>query len=1205
MKHFAAEVFFLCVFSIQRLAQAVEIPPQVKQLPTITEWSSATLVAFPLDENFSIKCEAKGNPEPVFHWTKDGEPYDPFVDPRVQTAKYSGTFKIHNNGNISDFQGKYRCYASNSLGTAISEEVQFIVPSVPTFPNEVIEPVVVKEGDPVVLHCNPPTGLPPLHIYWMTQDLVHIPQDDRVSVGLDGNLYFANVEEIDSRSDYCCVAAFTIFRTMVQKMPMTLTVHSDNSVNERRPKLLIPTGRNTSRVILRGEDLVMECIAEALPTPKLEWRKIGGDLPKHRVMTENYGKILKVKNVSEADGGTYRCIASNHIGTAQHEFHINVEEPPQWKKKPESNVYSIGSNTVLLCDATGNPQPEIKWKVNGVPIVNVTLPLNHLDFGREISITNLQLEDSAVYQCEASNTHGTILTSANIDVLHIPPLILSLNNVEYLTVARKPVFLHCKVFAVPTPVISWIKEDSTAPLQGANFFIHDNGTLEIKEPDQDDSGSYTCWVTNELKKTAITAHLRVLDATEVGLMPASAYILKSQTVLWNCHVETDPQLRNSLKISWRKDDEEILLMGTEHNRIIIEKNALSILSVMPEDQGNYSCVAHTSLDSASAKAYLTVLDVPNPPENLQLMEKQNQSVRLSWEAGNSHHSPMKAFIVEYEEKRWEPGEWQELARVPPNETAALLPLAPYLQYQFRVLAVNDVGRSQPSEPSELYETPPAAPDRNPGNLRVEVDDPNEMIIKWEPLKPAEHNGPGLAYRVSWRLSGQESKWNEETVRRHSFTVKDTPAYVPYDIQVQAENRFGSAPKPKIFMAYSGEKAPDAAPLNVTVEILNSTLIKVSWSKITEDQARGHLGGYKVNWWKVRSLLDGRKHQSEHHFLTFPGDRDSGMVPGLEPFSEYHLSVAAFNTRGDGPESVRKTFQTPQGVPEQPHFLKILSFDKDSVTLSWGLPSKPNGILTGYLLQYQMINDTDEIGTLNEINVTNPLKVAWRIPGLDHSTRYKFYLYACTALGCGKPVTEEGLTTMQASMGIGRISEAVNSTQRFRPTDSHEPRVQLTVQLVTKSEASNSSIFEDVIETRGRAYVGVHEGVSTQGWFIGLMCAVALLTLILLVVCFVHRNKGGKYSVKEKEDLHPDLEAESMKDENFGDYSDEKPLKSSLQSLSMDMKCSESADSLVDYGDGEHGQFNEDGSFIGAYIGSKGKETIEGNGNSTILYPIHA
>nr|KAF6473614.1 cell adhesion molecule L1 like [Rousettus aegyptiacus] len=97
-----------------------------------------------------------------------------------------------------------------------------------------------------------------------------------------------------------------------------------------------------------------------------------------------------------------------------------------------------------------------------------------------------------------------------------------------------------------------------------------------------------------------------------------------------------------------------------------------------------------------------------------------------------------------------------------------------------------------------------------------------------------------------------------------------------------------------------------------------------------------------------------------------------------------------------------------------------------------------------------------------------------------------------------------------------------------------------------------------------------------------MVAVAVLTLALLTVCFVKRNRGGKYSVKEKEDLHPDPEIQSGKDETFGDYSDsdEKPLKGSVRSLARGTGTTGSADSLAAYGDGDHGLFSEDGSFIG-------------------------
>lgn len=63
-----------------------------------------------------------------FRWTKNGQEFDPFLDPRLMKEENSGTFVIPNNGNLTEYQGTYRCYASNKLGTAISKEIEFIVP---------------------------------------------------------------------------------------------------------------------------------------------------------------------------------------------------------------------------------------------------------------------------------------------------------------------------------------------------------------------------------------------------------------------------------------------------------------------------------------------------------------------------------------------------------------------------------------------------------------------------------------------------------------------------------------------------------------------------------------------------------------------------------------------------------------------------------------------------------------------------------------------------------------------------------------------------------------------------------------------------------------------------------------------------------------------------------------------------------------------
>ncbi|KAM8994447.1 neural cell adhesion molecule L1-like protein isoform 8-T22 [Ara ararauna] len=1098
----------ICLFFfVSSLAAAIEIPLSVAQLPTITE-QSHTQVAYPFDEDFTIKCEARGNPQPTFNWTKDGKPFDLLSDPRIAATNNSGTFVIQNRGIITNFQGKYRCFASNVLGTAMSEEIELIVPSVPKFPKEKIEPLDVEHGDSVILHCNPPKGIPPLHIYWMNIDLQHIPQDERVSMSLKGDLYFANVEENDSRSDYCCFAAFPRLRTIVQKMPMTLKVsrfkHANDSgspnaavtkanfIKERKPRLLIPpesAGSSSSVTVIKGGVLLLECIAEGLPTPHLNWVKITGNLPKDEPETENFGKILKIDHVTTADEGTYQCTASNPMGRAKHEFHVHVEEPPQWIKKPQGGVYSVGTNLVLLCEAIGNPEPTIQWKFNGMPIdtpdtvwVFAGRTFRGRISAREISLTNLQLQDSAVYQCEASNKHGTILASANVNVLNIAPLILTSDGENYAAVVGYSAFLHCEIFASPAADIRWTKDDSIEPLSTLRYELNKNGTLEIKETKKEDSGSYACWAANSVGKRAITANLDIRDATKLVVTPKNPRVLKSHSILLKCQAEYDSHLKHSFKLSWRKDGDELPVNSTESGRVILDRDTLFISSVTQEDQGVYMCVARTSLDSVMAESWLIVLDVPDPPEDLQLSENQNRSVRLSWKAGASHNSPVNESIIEFEENRWEPGRWQELTRVLGNDTTALLSLAPYMNYQFRVLSVNAVGKSQPSKPSLRYATPPAAPDKNPENIRVEASEPNEMVMKWEPLKPMERNGPGLEYKVSWRQQGVEVDWNEEMVKKHSLTLRNTPTFVPYEIKVQAVNNLGSGPEPNITIGYSGEDVPDAAPSGVSVDIVNSTLVKVFWFGIPRDRVRGHLRGYKVSWWKTKSMLDGKRHHPEKHFLTFVGDRNYGMIPGLEPFSEFRLTVLAYNSKGDGPESSPVVFETPEGVPEQPRFLRILNFDKDSVTLSWGLPKKPNGHLTGYILQYQMINETHEIGPLSDVSVTNRSTLSWRLSGLSSSTKYKFYVKACTVKGCGKPVTEEGLTMAQGT------------------------------------------------------YAGIYDGISTQGWFIGLMCAIALLTLLLLTICFVRRNKGGKYSVKEKEDLHPDPEAQSIKDEIFGEYS---------------------------------------------------------------------
>uniref|UniRef100_A0A8C2JCQ4 Neural cell adhesion molecule L1-like protein n=1 Tax=Cyprinus carpio TaxID=7962 RepID=A0A8C2JCQ4_CYPCA len=1148
-------------------------PPHVEQLPTITAQTSGSLIGLQYDENILFKCEAKGNPRPTYRWTKDGKDFDLHKDSQLIIEESSGSFLIPNTKDKAKYQGKYRCYASNKLGTAMSEESEFIVPMVPKFPKKKIEPAVVTEGDSVVLECNPPQGIPPWQLYWMTNDLQHIEQNERVSMGLNGNLYFSNTLLSDSHDDYCCFASFSRIRTIVQKPRMVLRVNPRQgydditSVQKRKPSILVPSSHSTTYP-KKGEELELECIAEGLPTPAVEFIKMWENLP-NRTQIKKFGKLLTIPNVTDQDEGKYMCKAKNDLGEAEHYFQVVVEEPPSWQEEPvRSRLAEIGSDIHIKCSARGKPQPTITWKRNGQPLDDFP-STNYKVLDDRIIILRAEQRDTAVYQCEASNRHGTLLVNANVLVMNYPPLILTPIYLEYTAMLGRSVIMDCEVFSSPPATINWRREDPEGSLDGERYSLLKNGSLQIHKVEMEDMGQYKCLANNSEGTMSLTTELFIKDSTRIVEPPQDMKVKRGSMAELECQVECDPTLRRELETLWMKDGMNILTNVSEG--YFTDDGILQIVNVSHSDEGNYTCVVRTSLDQDTASAYITVLDVPDPPVQLTLSELKDRSVKLHWVAASDHNSPITEFIIQYEENHWEPEKWKELLRVAGSQFSAPLTLYGHINYQFRVIAVNAIGRSHPSIPSKRYKTPPCAPDRNPENIKIESQLPHQMDISWEPLLPVEHNGPGLEYKLSYRLMGVEDSWKEQMMKRHSFVVRDTQTFVPYEVKIQAFNSHGWAPEPRVVTGYSGEDLPLVAPEDISVEVLNSTLLRVSWSPVPQTALRGHLGGYTVHWWQTKSLMTSKRIPLERQSLTIPGNRSHTMVPGLKPFSEYSLTVNIFNQRGNGPSSSPISFTTPQGVPEQPPILRATNFQKDSITLVWAPPHETNGFLTGYLLQYQTVNDT--LDELKSVNINAPGTTQWVLRDLQDDNWYKFYLSACTQVGCGSAISEEGGTVSEALMN--NISNFVSDTSA-------------RISWRTRGERSDSQLYVAIMN-----HPSSKQPMASQEWFVAVMCGVALLTLLVLIGCFVIKNKSGKYTVKEKEETLADPEAQAMGEESPCEYSDndEKLLKSSQQ-LFTDVKADDSSED-------DGCEFDEDGSFIGEYSGYKRRVSTEVNGQAPV------
>ncbi|XP_059672317.1 neuronal cell adhesion molecule isoform X25 [Gavia stellata] len=1162
----ASLVLFLC-----QMISALDVPldskllEELSQPPTITQQSPKDYIVDPR-ENIVIQCEAKGKPPPSFSWTRNGTHFDIDKDTQVTMKPNSGTLVINimNGGKAEAYEGVYQCTARNERGAAISNNIVIRPSRSPLWTKEKLEPNQVREGDSLVLHCRPPVGLPPPIIFWMDNAFQRLPQSERVSQGLNGDLYFSNVQPEDTREDYICYARFNHTQTIQQKQPISVKVFSTKPVMERQPVLLTPTGSTSTKVELRGNVLLLECIAAGLPTPVIRWIKEGGELPANRTFFENFKKTLKIIDVSEADSGNYKCIARNILGSAHHVISVTVKAAPYWITAPRNLVLSPGEDGTLICRANGNPKPNISWLANGVPIAIAPEDPSRKVDGDTIIFSHVQERSSAVYQCNASNEYGYLLANAFVNVLAEPPRILTPPNKLYQVIADSPALLDCAYFGSPKPEIEWFKGVKGSILRGNEYIFHDNGTLEIPVAQKDSTGTYTCVARNELGKIQNEVQLEVKDPTMIIKQPEYKVIQRYGQVSFECIIKHDSTLLPT--VIWLKDNDEL----PDDERFLVGKDNLTIMNVTDKDDGTYTCIVNTTLDSVSASAVLTVVAAPptpaiiyarpNPPFDLELTGQLERSVELSWIPGDENNSPITNFVIEYEDGLHEPGVWHYQTEVPGTQTTVQLKLSPYVSYSFRVIAVNEIGRSQPSEPSEQYLTKSANPDENPSNVQGIGSEPDNLVITWESLKGFQSNGPGLQYKVSWRQKDVDDEWTSVIVANVSkYIVSGTPTFVPYEIKVQALNDLGYAPEPSEVIGHSGEDLPMVAPGNVQVHVINSTLAKVHWDPVPLKTVRGHLQGYKVYYWKVQSLSRRSRRHVEKKILTFRGNKTFGMLPGLEPYSSYKLNVRVVNGKGEGPASPDKVFKTPEGVPSSPSFLKITNPTLDSLTLEWGSPTRPNGVLTSYILKFQPINNTHELGPLVEIRIpANESSLI--LKNLNYSTRYKFYFNAQTSVGSGSQITEEAVTVMDE----GKMAMA------SRQVD-----------------------------------------IATQGWFIGLMCAVALLILILLIVCFIRRNKGGKYPVKEKEDAHADPEIQPMKEDDgtFGEYSDaedHKPLKKGSRTPSdRTVKKEDSDDSLVDYGEGVNGQFNEDGSFIGQYSGKKEKEPAEGNESSEAPSPVNA
>ncbi|TRY92198.1 hypothetical protein DNTS_006476 [Danionella cerebrum] len=86
--------------------------------------------------------------------------------------------------------------------------------------------------------------------------------------------------------------------------------------------------RQSTSVPQEGQYLKLECVPKGNPSPDpVLWTKDGGELPDLDRMIVD-GRELTFTTLNKTDNGTYRCEATNHLGTSHAEFKLVIYDAP-------------------------------------------------------------------------------------------------------------------------------------------------------------------------------------------------------------------------------------------------------------------------------------------------------------------------------------------------------------------------------------------------------------------------------------------------------------------------------------------------------------------------------------------------------------------------------------------------------------------------------------------------------------------------------------------------------------------------------------------------------------------------------------------------------------------------------------------------------------------------------------------------------------
>uniref|UniRef100_A0A8C2ZYW4 protein-tyrosine-phosphatase n=1 Tax=Cyclopterus lumpus TaxID=8103 RepID=A0A8C2ZYW4_CYCLU len=782
------------------------------------------------------------------------------------------------------------------------------------------------------------------------------------------------------------------------------------------------------------------CQATGDPKPRVSWNKKGKKVNSQRIETiefdEGAGAVLRIQPLrAPRDENIYECVAENSEAeiTVNAKLSIIREDllPPGFPNidmGPQLKVVERTRTATMLCAASGNPDPEITWYKDFLPIDPSASNgrIKQLRSGA-LQIENSEETDQGKYECVASNVEGVRYSSpANlyVRVRRVPPR-FSIPPTSQEIMPGGSVNITCVAVGSPMPYVKWML--NSEDLTPEDEMPVGRNVLELSSVRE--SANYTCVAMSSLGIIEAVAQITVKSLPKPpGTPVVTETTATSVTITWDSG-NPDPVTYYIIQYRAKSPDSKYETVDD------ITTTRYSIGGLYPNTEYEIRVSAINTIGQGPPSEPVetrTGEQAPaSPPRNIQAQIISQNTMMVRWEEPEEPNGQIKGYRVYYTMDDSQPMSLWQIHNVQDSIITTIQSLVPQETYTIKVLAFTSVGDGPFSEPIhvKVLQGVPGQPSK----FQVGAVSDTSIELTWE----AAYDKEGI---VNYELRYMEGRFGTQKTfgPASSYVVENLRPNTEYHFSLAAISTKGIGAFTNDISQKTLQAKPSAPPQDIKCRSTSSTTLLVSWRPPSVMSQNGVLAGYRVHAQVVGPSEGGSDDGELMEEPTIPATEEQVLLQRLEKWTQYRITVSAFTVIGPGPESEPLICRTDEDVPgAPPRRVEVEVLNSTALKVMWRslTPGRQHGQIRGYQVHYVRVENGESRG-LPLIKDVMLADAQWEtddtaeyemvIGGLKPDTTYSITVAAYTTKGDGARSKPKLVVTKGAVPGLPYLSVVQDS-----------------------------------------------------------------------------------------------------------------------------------------------------------------------------------